>query len=118
MLEKRKLKVVCFKATLTKTKNSVRLDIEQQLVRQTPVHGAWCPDLVDMVAVPELRDDQMFLLGNHREIPEREKNISIQNTTQYWETHKENLVSAGRWIKQLVEKGHYGYGKQYRRDNR
>lgn len=118
MLEKRKLKVVCFKATLTKTKNSVRLDIEQQLVRQTPVNDAWCPALVGMIAVPELRDGQMFLLGNYRETPEKDKNINIQNTTKYWETHKENLARAGCWIKQLVEKGHYGYGKQYRRDNR
>lgn len=119
MLEQRKLRIVCFKATLTKDKNTVRLDIHRQLVRGA-INCEICPEneQVRMAAVPELCGGTMFLLGRYREIPEEEKRFNKQHTTKYWLTHKDNLGCAARWIKQLMEEGHYGYGKQYRRNNR
>lgn len=116
MLEQRKLRIVCFKATLTKSKGVVKLDIHRQLVRE--IRGA--PDTspeneyVRMVAVPELRGRHMYLFGRYNKIPERDANLIWQFTDQYWSYQKDNLFSAGRWIKQLMEEGHYGYGKQYR----
>lgn len=115
MLEPRKLKVVCFKARLTKNLKSLTFTIDTQLLTEAP-YGSRFKEPSSPIRVfsyPELRRDTMYLRGENREESDTvtQKYDDVDNA---FVVQTQNLRAAGRLLKYYIEQGHYGEGKQCR----
>lgn len=113
MLEPRKLKVVCFKARLTKNWKSLTFTIDTQLLTAAPRGSSFLVPTspVRMFSYPELRGDVMYLRGVARE----ESDTVIQRydvVDTAFAVQTQNLRAAGRLLKRYIEQGYYGKGKR------
>lgn len=113
MLEQRKLKVVCFKARLTKNLESLTLTIDTQLLTESPNPGEFLDPhaTVRMFQYPELHGGVMYLKGTDLD----ESNTVSQRYSDVdtaFEIQTENLRKAGWMIRQYMEQGYYGEGRK------
>lgn len=113
MLEPRKLKVVCFKARLTKNLKSLTFTVDTQLLTTAP-HGSSLREPnspVRIFSYPELRGDVMYLRGVAREKSDTSTQ-EYDDVDNAFAVQAQNLRAAGRLLKRYIEQGHYGGGKQ------